>query len=429
MIGDAPDGRKGVAGPGKLDPVNDAGREVRAIVSAGDVWLGALPAFHVDSPWWAMVEPVTAHLDRLLGVPTAVLRMVSTTGKSPRGGEVTYHVETLGEPIRTTVRWEPVPPAVTAEVARPHRNRMPWAEAGGPRSIVDWAVRQLESLGRPPAGTPVQVKSWNLSCLYRFPTAGGMVWSKSTGSFLVAESVPIGQVAAHDPELVPTVLATTADGRLTLLDEVPGEDCWDADAATVVAVVRRLVAVQAALAGSGLDGLPDHRVSTLGTRAQRLLADDVLATLSDAERTGLARLLDQVPAGAAAIAELGMPDTLVHGDFHPGNWRSDGERHTIVDWSDANLGHPATDLLRLTGWLPEPLARLAVETWVSAWRAAVPGCDPAPAAGLMATIQHLQSAITYQDFLDSIEPGEWPYHLGDPAEEIRQALAANRTAA
>lgn len=386
------------------------------VVSAGDAWLGALPVFHVDSPWWSMVELVTARLDRLLGVPTAVLRMVSTTGKSPRGGEVTYHAEILDEPPRTPADWEPVP---TAGLDRPHRHRMPWAERGGPKSIVDWATERLAALDRPLVGPPVQVKTWNLSCLYRFPTAGGTVWSKSTGPFLVAESCAIGYVAEHDPELVPTVLATTADGGRTLLDEVPGEDCWDTDAETVVAVVRRLVAAQAAMAGRRLDRLPDHRVSTLVTRAQRLLADDVLA---GDERDGLVHLLDRVPTIAAAIADLGMPDTLVHGDFHPGNWRSDGERHTIIDWSDASLGNPATDLLRLVGWLPEPLARLATETWVGAWRAAVPGCNPAPAAGLMATIQHLQSAITYQNFLDNIEPDEWPYHLGDPADEIRQAL-------
>lgn len=35
---------------------------------------------------------------------------------------------------------------------------------------------------------------------------------------------------------------------------------------------------------------------------------------------------------------------LVHGDYHPGNVLSDGERVTVVDWTWACLGDPARDL-------------------------------------------------------------------------------------
>ena len=33
----------------------------------------------------------------------------------------------------------------------------------------------------------------------------------------------------------------------------------------------------------------------------------------------------------------GLPDTLVHGDFHSGNWRSDGGPPVVVDFADAHL--------------------------------------------------------------------------------------------
>jgi hypothetical protein len=35
--------------------------------------------------------------------------------------------------------------------------------------------------------------------------------------------------------------------------------------------------------------------------------------------------------------------------------------------------------------------------------------------------------VRYQEFLDSIEPSERVYHLGDPAAAIRHALASSRT--
>jgi Ser/Thr protein kinase RdoA (MazF antagonist) len=269
----------------------------------------------------------------------------------------------------------------------------------------------------------VQVKSWNLSCLYRLPTTAGTVWIKCTPPFLAPEALAAGYVAEHDPDLVPAVLAATADGGCTLMADVPGRDCWDADAATVREVLPRYVAVQAALAGRALPGLPDRRVSTLAARAERLLAPDVTGDLDAAERRSLSRLVAGLPDRASAIAETGLPETLVHGDFHPGNWRSDGRRRVVFDWCEAGRGHPACDLLRLTEWLPAPLAGSAAELWTAGWRAAVPGCDPRRAVELVRPVQHLEAALTYQGFLDGIEPDERPYHEGDPAEQIRQALA------
>jgi hypothetical protein len=392
---------------------------VRALVLHGGALLGALAAFDVASPWWADVEPVAAELDRRLEARTAVLRMVATTGASPRCGEVTYLTEALTPPT-ADVAWDGAPdPGVLA----PHERRMRWAEPGGPARVLDWAAAELRALDRPITGPPVQVKSWNLSCLYRLPTAAGPVWVKCTPPFLAPEALAAGYVAEHDPGLVPAMLATTADGQCTLMAEVPGADCWDADAATVRGVLRRHVAAQVALAGRELPGLPDHRVSTLVARAGRLLEPDVACGLGGAERHALSRLVAGLPARAAAIISAGLPETLVHGDFHPGNWRSDGRSRVIFDWCDASRGHPACDLIRLTGWLPAPLAELASEVWEAAWKAAVPGCAPARAAQLVGPVQHLEAALTYQAFLDGIEPDERPYHEGDPAEQIRLALA------
>jgi hypothetical protein len=399
--------------------VEPTGRRVRALVVHHGALLGALPAFDVHSPWWADVEPVAAELDRRLGARTAVLRMVATTGRSPRGGEVTYLAEALTPPTLNP-EWDG---ALDPGVLEPREHRMRWAEPGGPAQVLAWATAELRALGRPPTGPPVQVKSWNLSCLYRLPTPAGEVWIKCTPPFLAAEAPAIAHVAGHDPALVPQVLAASADGACVLLAHVPGTDCWNPDAATVREVLRRYVAVQAALAGRELAGLPDRRMCTLASRVDRLLAPDVSAALDAAERHALDRLVADLPRRARAIAAAGLPETLVHGDFHPGNWRSDGHHRVVVDWCETSHGHPARNLLRLTEWLPAPLAALARQTWVAEWQAAVPGSDPARAVDLVRPVQHLEAALTYQGFLDGIEPDERPYHESDPVDEIRLALA------
>lgn len=401
---------------GRVEP---AGRRVRVLVVHDGALLGALPPFEVASPWWSDVEPVAAELDRRLGARTAVLRIIASTGALMRGGEVTYLAEALTPPT-SPAGWDgPPDPGVLA----PHRHRMAWAEPGGPARLLGWAEGELRALGRPLLGPPVQVKSWNLSCLFRLPTAAGRAWLKCTPPFLGSEALAIGHVAEHDPDLVPVVLATAADGGCTLLADVPGSDCWSPDIATVDEVLRRHVAVQVALAGAELPGLPDHRVSTLPARAPRLLEPDVADGLDTEGRRALAHLVDGLPERVAAIAATGLPETLVHGDFHPGNWRSDGRRRVVFDWCEARRGHPACDLLRLAEWLPAPIAARAAERWADAWRAALPGCDPARAAELVRPVQHLEAALTYQAFLDGIEPDERRYHEGDPVDQVRTALA------
>jgi len=391
---------------------------VRAIVSVGGEVLGALPAFPVESPWWADVEPVARYLDALLGVRTDVLRIAGVVGgQSPRGGEVTYLVE-AAEPPRADLTWEPV------EQTGDHPLRAPYAEPGGPRAILDWADEALAAYGRPRVGPPVQVKTWNLSCVYELPTAGGPVWSKTTRTFESPEPVAIALVGAHDPLLVPTVLAADAIAGRMLLDHIPGEDCWDADEATIGVAIRRWVAVQAALAGTLGDDLPDRRPTTMPARLDRLPA--AAADLTAEERDALDELLADLPALSAAVAATGLPETLVHGDFHPGNWRSDGSGATFVDWSDWSRGHPATDVLRLAAYLPPERWRVAVRAWVDAWTAVLPGANPAAAIPLLTPLDHLQAALTYQGFLDHIEPDEYRYHLSDPAEQLRLALATHQ---
>jgi len=409
-------------------------RRVRAVVSVQGtgVLLGAVPTFAVEPPWWVEVEPVTRHLDALLGVPTVVLRMVRVVGgQSPRGGEVTYHVEASEPPAAGAVAWEPVAPAEWAAITRAEPLRAPYAEPGGPAAVVAWADRALAALGRPRTGPAVQIKTWNLSCVFRLPTAAGPVWSKSTRDFEAAEPVAIGLAAEVDRDLAPKVLAALPADRLMLLDDIPGVDCWGADDARIRVAIEQLVAMQAALAGTfdarpagSLDGLLDRRLAGLPSGVERALAGPAATDLAPAERDAVRRIIAELPSFTAAIAETGLPDTLVHGDFHPGNWRSDGRSHVFLDWSDSHLGNPASDILNLRGYLPAGRWRAGVAVWSAAWREHRPESDPERAVALLAPLLNLQAAAHYQGFLDGIEPDEWPFHRADPTEQLRLAIAA-----
>jgi Phosphotransferase enzyme family len=427
-----------------------SGRAIEVLVTYGDECLGVVGPFHADSPWWADVEPVAGHVRTVLGVPAVVLRLVDVVGGvSPRGGHVTYHAE-------ASSRLDVVLPHPATHdcdsLRRPEPHRSPWATPDGVAAALAWAQTQLAvapagsgrhlvvaSDGSGPASalsvSVEQVKSWNLSALFRITTGGasgtgttgtGTAWLKLTPAFAAFEPDVFAVVAQADATLVPTVLAADRAHRRMLLAHVPGQDCWDASPELIRATVTRWVAAQAAVAGTAMVGIPDGRPARLPDGLRRLLDGAAGRQLDAAERDDAQGLADRLPGLIGELAACGLPETLVHGDFHPGNWRSDGRRTTVFDFADAYVGHPAFDGERLREFVGPDRDGPVVEAWCAAWREHRPDADPARALALARPLQAVSGAVTYQMFLDNIEPSERRYHETDPVTGIRDALAAMR---
>ncbi|MBB4945597.1 hypothetical protein F4556_001132 [Kitasatospora gansuensis] len=380
-------------------------RSVTVLVTYQGERLGEIGPFPVATPRWHDIGPVAEELTLRLGVPVHVLRLLAhDSADTGFGGSVAYHAEAL--------RFPEVELADSVLSVGEDPLRAPWATPAGLRSALAWAAGTVRAVG--PAE---QVKSWNLSGLYRLPTADGPVWLKTTPAFAVPEAEVIARLAAVDPELVPPVLAAT-EGRV-LLGHLPGVDCWGLPEDAMLDAVPRLVAAQAALAGHGA-GLPDRTPGTLPEQFAALLPR---VTLTAEERAAAERLLADLPALIEELAACGLPETLVHGDFHPGNWRFDGTRNVIVDFSDSYYGHPAVDGLRPQDFLSDDRWATVRQLWIDAWTTHAPGSDPAKALELAEPLMHLGYAVRYQEFLDGIEATERVYHQGDPESEIRAALA------
>jgi hypothetical protein len=366
--------------------------------------LGALPPFEAREPWWQEVSDVVAAARELHGVDVTVLRLLTASQPAPPGGQVTYLAQVFA-PVT-------VPLAPYAVDLSPSPLRAPWAVPGGPAASVQWASSSL-----PSGAVAVQMRIWNLSGIWRFDVDGAPVaWLKQVPVFLAHEPAVLTLVADVAPGLVPSVLATGDAGR-TLLAHVPGEDRYGAGASFCAAVAGDLHPVQQYFATRQralLDaGVPDRR-----------LDHDRLARVAEPwldHIDGLDDLLDELPARLAAIAACGLPDTLVHGDLHPGNVRAtpDGRR-VVIDWGDATIAHPAFDILRLTEHLGAA-APAVIAGWASCWRDAVPGCDPLTAVELIRPVAALRAAALYQDFVDHIEESEHPYHADDIPERLAAA--------
>jgi hypothetical protein len=162
-------------------------------------------------------------------------------------------------------------------------------------------------------------------------------------------------------------------------------------------------------------GLPDWRAPTL-CAAITDVVDRTRDDISAEDRVALADLVRGLPVRFEEIASCGIRDSLVHRDFHPGNFRGEGRALTLLDWGDSGVGHPLLDQPAFFDPIPSGAVSPVRAHWLQQWSKAVPGSDPARASALLAPVAAARHAVVYRRFLDNIEPSEQPYHRADPAK-------------
>jgi hypothetical protein len=359
---------------------------------------GSLPPFTVPIPYWNEVESVVAEVREQFGLDIVVLRIIA--GERPMESPVTYLAELLsGDPTNLSPWADPIDDDPL---------RLPYARPGGPAADLAWASRFVELVA--PA---VQVRTWNLSSIWRLPTADGTVWLKHVPPFFAHEPAIVAALAGLAP--VPRLIAGEP-GRM-LMAEVPGHDGYDETGSALDAMIDAFVALQAAGRPTGDEllglGVPDWRAGPFVQAA----ADVIERYAGEVDARAL---LDALPARFAEIAECGLDEGLVHGDFAPGNVRWSNDGPVLLDWGDCGIGHP---LLDMTAFLDRTTERdRLADYWIERWKEHVPGSDPRRAAALVAPIGALRQAIVYQTFLDGIEESERVYHRDDVAEWLGRAM-------
>lgn len=259
----------------------------------------------------------------------------------------------------------------------------------------------------------MQQRTWNLSTLWRLKietAAAPEIWLKQVPHFMRHESVVLRWLNEEVPHAAPSLLAADGFGR-SLLEHVPGNDLYEAPVATRHVILARLHDVQCRAAESVDDlialGVPDLRGRKRATDAARKL------TAWSPDYPGLSEILQGFEHQLEALEESGLPATLVHADNHPGNARGSADRVTLLDWGEAFIGHPVTDLVGLIAGLSAAEAASLSEHWCAAWKDVVPRSRPELALGSARFLAAVHGAATYAHFLEEIEETEWPYHRED----------------
>ena len=233
-------------------------------------------------------------------------------------------------------------------------SRPPWTDSNWLEGSTNWIKSQLQRRGIQLAGSISQphIRPW--STVLNVPTTEGMIYFKSTSKELIHEAALTEYLSMLHPNILPEILAVEVDrgwmliyeGGKTLRDELkqnPDLSQWE----IVLPIYGDL---QFELAGSvkvllGL-GVPDRRLGSFPARFINILEDvdslriDQEGGISAAEHDQLLKLKDYVVDLCTSLMDIGIPDSLDHGDFHDGNIFHQDSRYVFFDWGDSSITHP-----------------------------------------------------------------------------------------
>jgi hypothetical protein len=388
----------------------------------------ALPYVEVAVSEPGIVAPVNAAVRERFGLDVITLRYVPT-GRSreddsvdavffmevlePRdvsahGGRWVARGEVVGIRFETThaAHVESFMRAVSGD-RQVHPLRAEWAKPGWFRDAAAWIEVTLEGLGYPVAGRVEQVRHWNISSIARVPTVRGDIWFKAVPPFFAHEGA-LMRVLSESSNRVPKVVAADPSRGWILMEAYSEPHLTDvvrmADALQVLAGLQRdwvrrtdkLIAIDC----------PDRRLETLPADAVRLLQRrDVRGRIDPARVGELNAALDDLPSLCAALVSFGVPETLMHGDFHRGNVATSGGLTILVDWTDGCVGHPFFDLATALPDGGEDRQTL-LSTYLEAWTELASIAQLHDAFAIADCLACLHHAVSYQRIVDGIEPGE-----------------------
>lgn len=308
-------------------------------------------------------------------------------------------------------------------------SRQSWARPGSNARVATWLDTKLAELGRPRVGPLQQISSWGISMVLRTETASGLIWVKCAMSPFEAEVGVARLLAERFPEAVPRLVAVNeSEGWLVMEDlgstfvDVADEVMRRAASDLLVRIQRDLAGDREALFGTGASKSPLDRLANDLEDAFFGEPQVVAWALSSARHR---ELVEIVRADVAEIAELGVADSIVHGDFTPWNVAVADGRPVIIDWADASVGFPLIDLATWLNGVTEEATRQRIWLdWVAAWAEVVPAERLASCYRQVLTIGDADHLVDNVRGLRAMEPAGRPvmvHTATDFEEELDRA--------
>jgi hypothetical protein len=228
----------------------------------------------------------------------------------------------------------------------------PFGKPGWIDELSSWIQHEVDRYGLRLTGGFRQLNASPTFALLRFETNESAVWFKAVGEPNLREFAISLTLSALFPGFVPGILATLPAWHGWLMTEFVGSTLDEvADACAWERAAQTLGELQIASLGM-TDRLLDAGCRDLRITSLLPLVDPFLETMSqlmEQQRTTPPPVLDggelrtlgsEIKEALSQLAELGIPDTLGHLDFNPGNILCSADRCVFVDWAEAYVGPP-----------------------------------------------------------------------------------------
>lgn len=221
-------------------------------------------------------------------------------------------------------------------------HRQSWQCVGWLREAQGWVTAQL------PSATPLEIQnSWHGALNAVSSVDGRKVYFKALPNALTRKLRLVPLLSKFSHALPEVIAVNEARGWVMTWSAGDTHLIRDGDVQHWKTALRELASLQIAT-------LPAHdRLEQAGcqrlTPRDALLEASAICEDSDSEFAASAqRQLEVMTEKLEFLEQLGLPLALAHGDFHPMNVIAPA---TIIDWSDALIAHPFTDLERFLRWI------------------------------------------------------------------------------
>ncbi len=316
---------------------------------------------------------VSVRLVEPLDFTTAVLALGSPGPELPAG----YGWHALSGVARNST-------TVAEWAVRSGDARLPWFTPSWLGRAERYIDDTLARLGRCRVAPTRQMKLWSMSSVLRAESDTGAVYLKAVLPQLAHEPLVTGFLAAQGVGDFAQIIAHSPQDHWWIAEDFGGVDGWSLPETERRKALQQLCRLQLAMVGqtAGLRrvGCPRISLPQLASVLPGLLARDDIWSAQSAPHNGhraltpdeRVRLLGLAPfltECCERLEALGVPDTLVHRDFHPGNVVLRDEGVLLHDWSFAAVAHPMFDLAPWLLDMTEPAARAHVTAFVQAWAA------------------------------------------------------------
>lgn len=228
----------------------------------------------------------------------------------------------------------------------------PFARPGWMRELCAWTNTQIAPLGLRLTGWFKQLNASPTFALIRLETEAGAVWFKAAGEPNAHELRVTVQLARLFPQCVPPILGIHRDWNGWLSPEAPGmpldetteSSAWERVATNLAKLQIESIERTKELLQSQLKDLRPaklmERVDPFVARMIELMAAQEKVNPAPLSPPELANLAVALGESCAILESIGLPATLAHTDFNPGNIIVSNDGCMFLDWAEGCVTYP-----------------------------------------------------------------------------------------